>query len=131
MEGTNHGTPGARIDGSSGGMLLAVCSLLPSVDFTADLPVVQVRRTVMRRALVSTAIPPRVALAMGEEPLLLRYTIGLFGYGPRFRKTTSRQSTDAAKQIPLDQGRWLWRAIRLSPVAGWPGWRRSCGATCG
>jgi DNA-binding NarL/FixJ family response regulator len=51
------------------------------VDFTADLPVVQIRRTVMRRALLSTAIPPRVALAMGQEPLLLRYTIGLFGYG--------------------------------------------------
>jgi DNA-binding NarL/FixJ family response regulator len=55
--------------------------ILPSVDFTADLPVVQIRRTVMRRALVATAIPPRVALAMGNEPLLLRYTIGLFGYG--------------------------------------------------
>ena len=51
------------------------------MDFTADLPVVQIRRTVMRRALLSTAISPLVALAMGNEPLLLRYTIGLFGYG--------------------------------------------------
>lgn len=51
------------------------------MDFTADLPVVQIRRAVLRRALISTAIPPRVALAMANEPLLLRYTIGLFGYG--------------------------------------------------
>jgi negative regulator of sigma E activity len=51
------------------------------VDFTADLPVVQIRRTVMRRALLSTAISPRVALAMGNEPLLLRYTIGCLAMG--------------------------------------------------
>jgi len=51
------------------------------VDFTADLPAVQVRRAVMRRALLSSARPPRVALAMGSEPVLLRYTVGLFGYG--------------------------------------------------
>ena len=51
------------------------------MDFTADLPVVQVRRAVMRRALIATDVPPRVALAMGDEPLLLRYTVGLFGYG--------------------------------------------------
>jgi hypothetical protein len=35
-----------------------------SVDFTADLPVLQIRRAVMRRALIATDVPPRVALAM-------------------------------------------------------------------
>ena len=38
LEATSCNNPGARANGSSGGMLLAACLPLPSVGFTADLP---------------------------------------------------------------------------------------------
>ncbi len=51
------------------------------MDFTPAIPYVQVRRAVIRRALLSGAVTPRVALAMGDESQLLRFAVGFGSTG--------------------------------------------------